>query len=163
MLIDASSSGCAISKVNGAARLITSSKTGQGSVKGRGSSMLLLASKPSFILLISTALLLLLFLSAAFLLYRISLIQNQFIENPLLSGGDHLTRFTGIASGKTERKKKMFLEGYNLCLFRYRPSIEEQLVKVKVTSWGKGETQRRVDREKKQQGRTTVMMYIRKY
>ncbi|XP_046400933.1 GRAM domain-containing protein 2B-like isoform X3 [Ischnura elegans] len=79
--------GCTVAKVNGAARLIGPAKTVQSAVKDRGgSSWLSIASRPSVILLISTALLSLLFLSAAFLLYRISLIQNQFIENPLLHG-----------------------------------------------------------------------------
>lgn len=85
--------GCAVSKVNGVTRLLNPAKTAQGGgppsgmvLKEGSPSWLSVASRPSVILLVSTALLSLLFLSAAFLLYRISLIQNQFIENPLLSG-----------------------------------------------------------------------------
>jgi hypothetical protein len=42
--------------------------------------------QPTLILIVSTGLLVLLFLSAAFLLYRIGRIHNQFSENPILTG-----------------------------------------------------------------------------
>ncbi|XP_066992753.2 GRAM domain-containing protein 2B isoform X2 [Anabrus simplex] len=47
-------------------------------------------SRPTLLLVISTALLVLLFLSAAFLLYRIGRIHNQFVENPLLTSSDDI-------------------------------------------------------------------------
>ncbi|PSN51389.1 hypothetical protein C0J52_04453 [Blattella germanica] len=52
----------------------------------RGNTVTSMLPRPTLILVVSTGLLVLLFLSAAFLLYRIGRIHNQFTENPLLTG-----------------------------------------------------------------------------
>lgn len=52
----------------------------------RGSTVLSSLPRPKLILTVSACLLVLLFLSAAFLLYRIGRIHNQFSENPIHTG-----------------------------------------------------------------------------
>lgn len=56
----------------------------------RGSTVLSSLPQPKIILTVSACLLVLLFMSAAFLLYRIGRIHNQFSENPIHTGSDEV-------------------------------------------------------------------------
>lgn len=94
----------------------------------RGSTLSSLLPRPKFILTVSTCLLVLLFLSAAFLLYRIGRIHNQFSENPIHTGSDEvyqeILKWQTQLHSKSANEVQEFLNANLDQLAKVRQSLE---------------------------------------
>lgn len=94
----------------------------------RGSIVLSSLPRPKLILTVSTCLLVLLFLSAAFLLYRIGRIHNQFSENPIHTGSDgvyqEILKWQTQLHSKSANEVQEFLSANLDQLAKVRQSLE---------------------------------------
>lgn len=94
----------------------------------RGSTVLSSLPRPKLILTVSACLLVLLFLSAAFLLYRIGRIHNQFSENPIHTGSDEvyqeILKWQTQLHSKSANEVQEFLSANLDQLAKVRQSLE---------------------------------------